>query len=184
MNNEVLLKNIHLVVNKLMNLGGADYDHDKAASKEAKQQGMIVRDFGIEEWAWPQGVGLYGLCSLQAFYQDERYMEFFKHWFESNIQKGLSSKNINTTAPFLALEELRDYLDNPKYEALCLDRAKWLLDGLSHTKEGGFQHVTSAIGDRNDVIVNEGELWIDTLFMAVLFLNKMGQRYHNPQWVS
>lgn len=184
MNNEVLLKNIHLVVDKLMNLGGADYDNDKAASKEAKQQGMIARDFGIEEWDWPQGVGLYGLCSLQTFYGDKRYVEFLKHWFESNIQKGLPSKNINTTAPFLALEELLDHLDHPEYEALCVDRAKWLLDGLLHTKEGGFQHVTSAIGDRNDIIVNEGELWIDTLFMAVLFLNKMGQRYQNPQWIS
>ena len=65
---------------------------------------------------------------------------------------------------------------------MCLDQADWLIHGLPKTSEGGFQHVTSAIGDRSGVILNESELWIDTLFMAVLFLNKMGIRYDNVLW--
>ncbi len=50
------------------------------------------------------------------------------------------------------------------------------MNELPKTKEGGFQHVVTAIGNRDGVLLNDGEMWIDTLFMAVLFLNKMGHR--------
>ncbi|MBS4984502.1 MAG: glycoside hydrolase family 88 protein [Hungatella hathewayi] len=184
MNNNQLLPYIHLVVDRLMNLGGADYDSDKAASPEDKSKGLIARDFGIEEWDWPQGVGLYGLLKLQNFYGDGRYLDFLKNWYDSNLKKGLPSRNINTTAPYLTLAYLLDVLDNPEYEELCIRQARWLMTEMPRTPEGGFQHVTSAIGDRNGVILNDGELWIDTLFMAVLFLNKMGQRCGEKEWVS
>ena len=52
--------------------------------------------------------------------------------------------------------------------------ADWLMNGLPRTNEGGFQHVTSANGDRLGVRLNENEMWIDTLFMTVLFLNQDG----------
>ncbi|KEZ90160.1 glycosyl hydrolase family 88 [Lacrimispora celerecrescens] len=184
MTNKELLPKIHLVMDKLMNLGGADYENDRSVGKEEASRGIIARDFGIEEWDWPQGVGLYGLLKLQRFYGDNRYLEFFDSWFENNFKKGLPSKNINTTAPYLVLAELLDDLKNPEYEKLCLDHAHWLMTGLPKTKEGGFQHVVTAIGDRDGILLNEGEMWIDTLFMAVLFLNKMGHRFQNQEWIG
>lgn len=184
MNNDQLLSKIHLVVDKLLNLGGADYDSDKAASDEARKKGLIARDFGIEEWDWPQGVGLYGLLKLQEFYKDERYLDYLKNWYDSNLQKGLPSRNINTTTPYLTLASLLDVLNNPEYEELCIRQAQWLMTEMPRTAEGGFQHVTSAIGDRNGINRNDGEMWIDTLFMAVLFLNKMGQRCGRQDWIS
>jgi len=184
MTNKELLPKIHLVMDKLMNLGGADYENDRSVGKEEASRGIIARDFGIEEWDWPQGVGLYGLLKLQRFYGDNRYFEFFDSWFEDNFKKGLPSKNINTTAPYLVLAELLDDLKNPEYEKLCLDHAHWLMTGLPKTKEGGFQHVVTAIGDRDGILLNEGEMWIDTLFMAVLFLNKMGHRFQNQEWIG
>ena len=49
-----------LVANKLLHLGGADYDKDKNISlEEAIATGNVARDFGIEEWDWPQGCLLY-----------------------------------------------------------------------------------------------------------------------------
>jgi len=184
MTNKVLLPKIHLVMDKLMNLGGADYENDRSVGKEEASRGIIARDFGIEEWDWPQGVGLYGLLKLQRFYGDNRYLEFFDSWFENNLKKGLPSKNINTTAPYLVLAELLDTLKNPEYDKLCLDHARWLMTGLPKTKEGGFQHVVTAIGNRDGVLLNDGEMWIDTLFMAVLFLHKMGLRFQDQEWIG
>lgn len=184
MTNEVLLKKINLVVDKLMNLGGADYDSDKSTDQAEVTKGLIARDFGIEEWDWPQGVGLYGLNKLQQFYKDTRYNEFFSSWYKNNIDKGLPSANINTTAPYLTLVDLLEVLDKPEYEKMCKERAEWLMNKLPKTKEGGFQHVTSAVGDRMGVTLHEGQVWIDTLFMAVLFLNKMGQKYNNTAWID
>ena len=85
MTNEALQKKINLVMDKLIHLGGADYENDKNISlKDAIASGNVARDFGIEEWDWPQGVGLYGLSMLQDYYRDDRFMEFFLNWFRSN----------------------------------------------------------------------------------------------------
>ncbi len=181
---ELILEKINLVVDKLMNLGGADYDSDKNTSKEAHKTGLIARDFGIEEFDWPQGVGLYGLEKLQTYYQDTRYDDFLTKWYRNNIDKGLPSKNINTTAPYLTLISLSERTKNKEYEKMCFERAAWLMEELPRTKEGGFQHVTSAIGDRNGIALNDSEMWIDTIFMAVLFLNRMGYQCQNPVWIS
>ena len=122
MTNEVLEQKIQLVMDKLIHLGGADYDSDKNISvEEATTTGNIARDFGIEEWDWPQGIGLYGLCMLQAYYKDGRFNEFLQNWFRGNIDRGLPSKNINTTAPFLTLVQVMDQLPEDvrqKLEAL------------------------------------------------------------------
>lgn len=42
----------------------------------------------------------------------------------------------------------------------------------------------SANGDRQGVRLNENEMWIDTLFMTVLFLNRMGQKYGRKDWID
>ncbi len=184
MTNQELEVKIGLVMDKLMHLGGADYDKDKNISVEdAVATGNIARDFGIEEWDWPQGVGLYGLCKLQKYYGDQRFRDFFINWFENNIAFGLPSRNINTTAPYLTLLQIMDDLpEKAKYEEMCKVQADWLMNELPKTKDGGFQHVTSAIGDRNGITLNESQLWADTLFMAVLFLQQMGNRYDNDAW--
>lgn len=174
---------LELVCEGLLNLGGADYDKDKGASGEAAETGAIERDFGIEEWDWPQGVGLYGLYLIQEYYGDDRYMDFFKKWYDRNIEMGLPSKNINTTAPYLTLLQIYEkFDDSKKYEEMLKERAQWLIDELPKTKDGGFQHVTSAIGDRNGVCLNEGQLWVDTLFMAGLFLQQAGIKFGRKDW--
>ncbi len=184
MTNEELLPIIQKVMDKLMNLGGADYDEDRSVSKEDSQTGKIERDFGIEEWDWPQGIGLYGLYKLQNFYGDGRYMDFFRNWIENNLEVGLPVKNVNTTVPYLVIACLLDQLDDPKYEKMCLEHADWLMNDLPRTQDHGFQHVTTALGDRNNVILNTGEIWVDTMFMAVLFLNKMGHLYNRKDWMD
>jgi unsaturated rhamnogalacturonyl hydrolase len=179
-----LIKKIDLVVNKLINLEEADVDSDKTTSTTDLKKGIIAKDFGIKIWDWPQGVGLYGLERLQYYYKDTRYDTFLDEWYKNNIKSGLPSRNINTTAPFLTLITLAERMGNKEYEKMCLDQAQWLMTTLPKTKEGGFQHVTSAIGSYQDVTLNDGELWVDTLFMTVLFLAKMGQKYSRKDWTS
>jgi len=184
MDKKILEKKIELVVDKLLNLGGADYEQDKEIPlEEVLKSGKCARDYGIEEWDWPQGVGLYGLYLLQSYKNTDEYMDFFVNWFERNLEIGLPSRNINTTCPYLTLVNILDKMpEKEKYEKLCLDQAEFLMKELPKTKDGGFQHVTSAIGDRNGVMLNNGQIWADTLFMAVLFLQQMGIRYNNDDW--
>lgn len=173
---------LNLVIDKLMHLGGPENEEDLKNGGEAI--GFFRRDFGITEWDWPQGVGLYGLLKMMQFQGTQEYKDFLYNWFKQNIAQGLPSRNINTTTPLLTLADLNTQYNDPEFEALCVDWAKWLMECIPRTREGGFQHVTSANGDRQGVRLNESEMWIDTLFMTVLFLNKMGQKYHNQEWID
>lgn len=181
-----LRKKLELVIHKLLHLDGPGNEEELEASG-GEAIGFFARDFGIREWDWPQGVGLYGLLKVMRYGKgesSEAYRDFLRDWFAENIRQGLPSRNINTTAPLLTLAELIDLEPDKGFEALCLDWADWLMYSLPRTKEDGFQHVTSANGDRQGVRLNENELWIDTLFMTVLFLNKMGQKYQNETWIN
>lgn len=173
---------LDLVIDKLMNLD--DPKDQEALAQGGEKVGFFKRDFGIREWDWPQGVGLYGLLKVSKLKNRRDYEEFLCQWFRDNLSAGLPSKNINTTAPLLTLVELSETCHDKEFEDLCLTWAGWLIDCLPRTKEGGFQHVTSANGDRLGVRLNENEMWIDTLFMTVLFLNAMGHKYHKQEWVD
>lgn len=181
-NQKELERKLELVIEKLMNLDGPENEESLEAGGE--KIGFFRRDFGIREWDWPQGVGLYGLWRIMKQKKNDTYRDFLLAWYRDNIREGLPSKNINTTTPLLTLAEFNEELKDPEFEALCLKWADWLMNCLPRTKEGGFQHVTSANGDRQGVRLNEGEMWIDTLFMTVLFLNRMGQRYKRQDWID
>ena len=179
---EEITRKLDLVVNKLLTLGGPENETELENGGESI--GFFRRDFGISEWDWPQGVGLYGLYKIMMVEKKEEYREFLCSWFKNNMAEGLPSRNINTTTPLLTLVQLNEICPDPEFESLCLSWADWLMRCLPRTEEGGFQHVTSANGDRLGVRLNENELWIDTLFMTVLFLNRMGHKYNRQDWIS
>lgn len=179
---EEITRKLDLVVNKLLTLGGPENETELENGGESI--GFFRRDFGISEWDWPQSVGLYGLYKIMMVEKKDEYRKFLCSWFKSNMAEGLPSRNINTTTPLLTLVQLNEICPDPEFESLCLSWADWLMRCLPRTEEGGFQHVTSANGDRLGVRLNENEMWIDTLFMTVLFLNRMGQKYNRQDWIS
>lgn len=181
-NKKELKEKVALVIEKLMNLGKPE-NEEEMEKNGGKEIGFFERDFGIWEWEWPQGVGLYGMFKIMKSEQSDTYMKFLHKWFVDNMKKGLPSRNINTTVPLLTLCDLNDSYQDPEFEKLCLDWADWLVHDLPRTKEGGFQHVTSGDGGIG-VSLNENQMWIDTLFMAVLFLNRMGQKYEKEEWIN
>lgn len=174
-----LEETVNRVLNKLMVLGAPDME---LLSQGGNNYGMLAHDLDMNVWDWPQGVGLYGLEKLQNYYGDFRYDTYLDEWFQNRIKEGLPCANINTTAPYLVLQKLSDRLQNPTYSRMCTERAEWLMNGLSRTKENGFQHVTTAVHDNGSVILNPQQIWVDTLFMSVLFLAREGVREGKMQW--
>lgn len=183
LNENEIAEKLDLVIHKLLHLEGPDNEQE-LEENGGEAIGFFKRDFGIREWDWPQGIGLYGLHKIMKVQKNTEYDAFLRQWFQENMELGLPSKNINTTTPLLTLAELNDRWNDKEFEDLCIKWAQWLMYRLPRTEEGGFQHVTSANGDRQGVRLNEGELWIDTLFMTVLFLNKMGQKYERQDWID
>lgn len=176
---EYLIEKAELELDKLVNLENKKFDQNVNP-----WSGKAGRDFGIETWDWSQGVGLYGMEKLHAVYGDTRFDKFFIEWVGRNMEEGLPSANINTTAPYNMVLSLAQRQSDPRYQKLCLERAQWLMDGLPKTAEGGFQHVTTDLYDKNGTIQNEEQLWVDTLFMAVIFLARAGIAYEKKEWLE
>jgi unsaturated rhamnogalacturonyl hydrolase len=121
----------------------------------------------FDAWEWPQGVGLYGLAQLWLQTGDQSARATLEEWYARHLAKGLPARNINTTAPMLALSLLWRETRDPRWETALRDWAEDMQANMPRTVSGGFQHDVS---DK----VNDGELWDDTLFMAALFLASYG----------
>ena len=122
----------------------------------------------LSTWEWPQGVAMYAMMKVYQSTRNESDLQDIKAWYAAHIRRGLPVRNINTTAPMLAMTMLYEETKDETYRPLIEDWANWVMTGLPRTEEGGFQHITT-----HDV--NEQQLWDDTLFMTVLFLATMGR---------
>ena len=63
---------------------------------------------------------------------------------------------------------ISDIYPNEVFDKLWLDLVNNIMCNFPRTKEGG-----TSLTDRNGVSLNEGYIWIDTLFMLNVFLNKI-----------
>lgn len=148
---------------------------------EVKQNGFEetcpIGIIDIENWEWSQGIGMYGLYQYYLISEDKTYLDYLLKWYDRNISKGLPDKNVNTMAPMLTLAYLTEETGREDYKALCEEWAAWVMYEMPRTREGGIQHIVS--GEENPQ-----QLWIDTLFMTVLFLAKMGTMLQNKDYIE
>lgn len=131
----------------------------------------------MEAWEWAQGVGLYGMLKYYQATGEQATLNRLTAWFEANFKKGLPEKNINTMCPLLTLAFVYEYTNDARYLAVCTEWAAWLTETMHRTPENGFPHLVSGYGETND-------LWDDTLYMAVLFLAKMGRLLNRQDYID
>lgn len=162
------------VINKLVMLdeNGSDFEFQHLTQAEREKIGFYTRDFGMDHWDWPQGVGIFGLSSVSSEYED-----YIIQWAETEIQKGLPLMNINTACPLLTL------MDYPQFEELALEWCHNIYHNFERTTENGLQHNTTG-KDKQNLTINSEQIWADTIFMTVLFLGKMGVKYQNKKWIE
>lgn len=131
----------------------------------------------INNWEWAQGVSMYGIYKCYKEMGMEAYLSKMIQWYDSRIREGLPDKNVNTTAPMLALAYLAEETGRKDYMDLCIKWVEWIMEDMPRTKERGIQHCVS--GEEN-----HGQLWSDTLFMTVLFVAKMGTLMQNRAYIE
>lgn len=166
MNKEIIDNKIKLLGDSFVKILNEVDEQFVEGMKEKNLAGDSVKKYIL--WEWTQGVGLFGFWKLYKHSKDEKYLTVLINYYKDRIAEGLPAKNINTIAPMLTLAFLYEETQNIEYFDLCMEWTDWIMTELPRTKEGGFQHITSDTA-------NEGELWVDTLFMTVLFLAKMGE---------
>ncbi|CAH1202032.1 Unsaturated rhamnogalacturonyl hydrolase YesR [Paenibacillus allorhizoplanae] len=135
--------------------------------KPAFQENVAIGIVSMDNWEWPQGVGLFALYSYYKETGNLAIRDELIQWFDKRIAEGLPDKNVNTMCPMLTLSYLAEETGNPTYVALCKEWVTYVMEDMPRTDEGGLQHCVT----RN---LNEGQLWDDTLYMTVLFVARMG----------
>jgi unsaturated rhamnogalacturonyl hydrolase len=143
-----------------------------------KQAAILPREKRYyASWEWQQGVGLLGIWGLFKRTNDKKYLDALRSYFDACITDGLPGKNVNTMAPILPLSFLAEYTNSDKYMKICEEWAKWAMEEMPRTEEGGMQHRTT---DDENV----GELWDDTLMMTVLPVANIGRILGKPEYID
>ncbi|MCR5279217.1 MAG: glycoside hydrolase family 88 protein [Lachnospiraceae bacterium] len=119
-------------------------------------------------WDWTHGIGLYGLYKMYEFTGNDRYLDEIEKWFEDRIKIGLPDKNVNTICPLLTMAYLYEKRQKKEYAEIMDEWAEWIMHSMKRTEEGGIQH-------EHAELVNDEQMWDDTLIMTVLFLAKYGR---------
>ena len=143
--------------------------------RNAAGDGRWNDHLSLATWEWPQGVAMYAMLQRWQATRDPDLLAQITAWYEGHLAAGLPGHNINTTAPMLGMALLEQATRDPKWLPAIRSWAEWVMNGLPRTEEGGFQHVTSDL-------TNDGQLWDDTLFMTVLFLDRAGAALGEPAW--
>ncbi|OAS17437.1 glycoside hydrolase family 88/105 protein [Paenibacillus oryzisoli] len=143
----------------------------------SRQVSQATRRMPMSEWNWSEGVALYGLVSLWKTTKDEALLLYLKAWIDEQLEQGRVFETVNATAPCFSLIELYVSSGEPRYADIIKSRIDFLLHRAERLENGAFEHtlVETSFG---------GQMWVDTLFMAGLFLVKAGLLFEDREAVE
>ena len=130
-------------------------------------------------WNWSGGVAFYGFVRAWEVTGNNEYIEYLKSWVDDYIEEGLPEFTINAVAIGYTLLALYDYTNDEKYMDLAKLQAEYLSNEAIRFGDGVFQHTVS---EKNYNFSEQA--WADTLFMAGLFMVKMGVRLNNKKYLD
>ncbi|MDF2922084.1 MAG: hypothetical protein K0R57_998 [Paenibacillaceae bacterium] len=126
------------------------------------------------EWNWSEGVAMYGLVTLWKRQEDDSILRFVGDWINDQLDNGQVFENVNATAPCFALLELYDRAQDERYGQIIRSRISFLMKHALRLRNGAFEHTLAETKFG-------GQMWVDTLFMAGLFLVKAGLLLQLPE---
>lgn len=145
-------------------------------TKEQRTDGMYSH-LSLLKWEWPTGVALYGIYQYYKKTGSEKFKKVLLDWYDYQLQQEPVHRNVNTVAPLFTLACLYEEAPRPEWKPVLDSWMEWVTQTMPRTEGDGLQHMTV-------LEENKGQLWADTLFMAVLFLAKYGMVFNRPDLVE
>ncbi|WP_168119605.1 glycoside hydrolase family 88 protein [Paenibacillus sp. HB172176] len=130
----------------------------------------------LREWNWSEGVALYGLAALEARTGSSDIAEFMATWYYKQLSGGQIAETVNATAPWAAFMKASKLELDEEKRALLGQRVHYLLHDALRLNNGAYEHTLTETKFG-------GQLWVDTLFMAGLFLVEAGLLLKNDEAV-
>ncbi len=129
-------------------------------------------------WNWSGGVAFYGIVRAWEVTGNDCYMEYLKQWTDDYIQEGLPQFTVNAVSIGYALLALYEYTGDEQYMDIAKQEAEFLTHDAKRFGQSVLQHTVSEKNYNFDQ-----QAWADTLFMAGLFLVKIGVKLGKPEYV-
>ncbi|KII95362.1 glycoside hydrolase family 105 protein [Plicaturopsis crispa FD-325 SS-3] len=165
-----LLKTIRSLINCLVNI-----KDETGEFLMTLEDGRVIDTKGWNDWEWTHGIGLYGLLKFHEITGDNEPLDVALRWFHDRFAVG-TTKNVNTMSPLLTAAYLHE-AKRADYRVHLDSWAEWVMYDMPRTEEGGLQHITYLVENRQ-------QLWDDTLMMSVLPLAKIGLVLGRPEYIE
>jgi unsaturated rhamnogalacturonyl hydrolase len=141
----------------------------------------MAMDFNVDkkgDWDWGAGVALYGLRKAYEKTGNPQIYKFIQGFVDSNMAGGRPIPfNVNTTAPLLSVLLLYRETRDARYLEFAAGFARWLMEEAPRLLNGALEHTVI-----NDSFA--GQMWVDTVFMAGVFLTELGQLTGEDRYIK
>lgn len=143
----------------------------KAQSVYAQMLGNHAGNWGmdIHHWDWVPGVGVISILEYYEQSGKEEMIAQLVEWANQNLHQSEQQKVINSMAPFAIFPALYRKTGNAKFLDIAVRIGQWMLHEAPRTREGAFEHTVTENASFPE------QVWADTIFMAVLFLARLGR---------
>ena len=142
--------------------------------------GLVVKrtlkmDFS---WDWPAGVAFYGISRAWEVTGDQSYIDYLANWADGFIKAGLPKMTVNAVSLGHTMMTLHEATGDEKYLEVAKNMAEYLSKEAVRFGERVLQHTVSQNYNFPE------QAWADTLFMAALFLLKLGVKLENKSYMD
>ena len=119
-------------------------------------------------WSYSQGFTLWGFIRLYEKTGDPRYLAYVMRYCEEHVEEdgtilGFTGCSLDDMMTGSVLVWAYRQTGAPRYKMAC-DRIRAAFDDYPRNSDGGFWHAKSL----------PGEMWVDGLFMGLMFLARYG----------
>jgi unsaturated rhamnogalacturonyl hydrolase len=123
----------------------------------------------FHNWDWVPGVGAIAILDYYERTKQPEVMDKLLQWTQAQLHKAEQGKVINSMAPFAIFPALYCHTQDPLYLEMSERIGDWMVSIAPRTREGAFEHTVTENASFPE------QVWADTIFMAVLFLARLGR---------
>ncbi len=125
--------------------------------------------FPYQSWSYSQGFMLWGFIRLYEKTGNEAYFHYVSHYCDAHVDahghiSGFSGISLDDIMAGSVLVWLYTKTKEEKYRLAC-ERIRRAYDDYPRNSDGGFWHAR----------FRDGEMWVDGLFMGLMFLTRYGK---------
>ncbi|MCL2287475.1 MAG: glycoside hydrolase family 88 protein [Firmicutes bacterium] len=130
-------------------------------------------------WDWPCGVAYHGICEVYKATGNREYLNLLKDRIDEYRELGLPEVwTVNACAMGHSMITLYEATEDNAYWEIALSKLQYLRYEAPRFADNVLQHTVSAKNDFPE------QAWADTLFMAAMFMLRMGVKMQDEDLVN